>query len=131
MSYTTKRWNEVLSIVSGKNQKTVANPNGQYPIYGSGGVMGYADDYPRQLSGKAEVLIRGHRAGILGRICMDQCMVDVTDIPGVKIGDEAVLLGRQGDDCITAQELAESCGTIHYEIVTGAGRRAPRVYTND
>jgi len=93
--------------------------------------VGYADDYPRQLSGKAEVLIRGSRARILGRICMDQMMVDVTDIPDVALGDEVVLLGRQGAEEIHARELAQICGTIHYEIVTGAGRRAPRVYCNE
>jgi len=88
--------------------------------------VGYADGYPRALSNRASVLIRGQRARILGRICMDQMMVDVTDIPGVVLGDEAVLLGEQGDACIPASELADLIGTIHYEIVTNAGRRAPR-----
>ena len=73
--------------------------------------VGYADGYPRALSGRAEVLIHGHRAPVLGRVCMDMCMIDVTDVPHhVKSGDEVVLLGQQGDEIITAWDLADAAG---------------------
>jgi alanine racemase len=90
--------------------------------------IGYGDGYSRLLSNRAEVLVRGRRARIVGRICMDQCMVDVTHIPGVQVGDEVVLIGKQGDEEITADELAERMGTINYEVVTILGKRIPRIY---
>lgn len=90
--------------------------------------LGYADGYPRALSNVGEVLIGGKRAPIVGRVCMDQIMVDVSDVPGVACGDEAVLLGRQGDQVITADDIARRIGTINYEILTGVGKRVPRVY---
>jgi len=93
--------------------------------------VGYADGYPRALSGKGAVLIHGRRARILGRICMDQMMVDVSEIPDAKLGDEAVLLGEQDGIVLPAQELADACGTLHYEIVTNAGRRAPREFLHE
>jgi alanine racemase len=89
--------------------------------------IGYGDGYPRNLSNLAPVLIRGRRFTISGRICMDQVMVDVGDFK-VKIGDEAVLIGSQGRNKITAEELAGLSGTIPYEIVCGLGSRIPRVY---
>ena len=90
--------------------------------------VGYADGYPRALSGKAQVLIHGHRAPVLGRVCMDMCMIDVTDVPHhVKTGDEVVLLGQQGEENISAWELAEAAGTIPYEVLTGFSERIPRV----
>lgn len=89
--------------------------------------IGYADGYPRLLSGKAEVLIKGRRAKVLGRICMDQLMIDVTDIEGVREGDVVTLFGTDGDDRITADELATMIGTIGYEIVCGISPRVPRV----
>jgi len=89
--------------------------------------VGYADGYSRLLSGKAEVLLRGRRYPVVGNICMDQCMVDVGD-GKIAIGEEAVLLGRQGDEEISAGELAEKIGTIHYEIICMIGGRVPRVY---
>ena len=92
---------------------------------------GYADGYTRLLSGKAEVLIHGQRAKVAGNICMDQCMVDVTDIPDVKIGDEVVLFGSQGSQQILADELADKLGTINYEITCMVSRRVPRVYIKD
>lgn len=88
---------------------------------------GYADGYSRLLSDKAEVLICGKRAKIIGRVCMDQMMVDISDIPDAKCGDEAVLIGSQGDETITADELASLYGTIGYEIVCNVGMRVPRV----
>mgnify|MGYP002626148734 CR=1 FL=1 len=90
--------------------------------------IGYGDGYKRCLTGKADVLIGGMRCPQIGTICMDQMMVDVSDVPGVKIGDEAVLLGRQGSECITADELAEKADTISYEILLSFSDRVPRVY---
>ena len=93
--------------------------------------VGYADGYRRGLSGKGCVLVRGQRAPILGRVCMDQIMVDVTDIPGAQAGDEVVLLGRQGADCIDAEEMAAWLGTISYEVLCAPGKRVPRVYVHE
>jgi len=92
--------------------------------------LGYADGYSRHLSNKGEVLIRGRRAPVRGRVCMDQIMVDVTHIPGVEVGDEVVLIGRQGEEEITATEMADKVGTINYEITCGISKRVPRVYKN-
>lgn len=89
---------------------------------------GYADGYPRMLSGKASVLIHGKRAQILGRICMDQFMVDVTDIPDVSRGDEVTLLGRDQEEEITVEELSDLCGRFPYEFVCCVSKRVPRVY---
>ncbi|NMA65501.1 MAG: alanine racemase [Clostridiaceae bacterium] len=91
--------------------------------------IGYADGYSRLLTGKSHVLINGQFAPVIGSICMDQCMVDITDIEGdVTIGDEVVLIGRQGNNEITAEEIADLLGTIPYEIVCIIGKRIPRVY---
>ncbi|NTV91322.1 MAG: alanine racemase [Clostridiales bacterium] len=91
--------------------------------------IGYADGYTRLLSNKGEVLINGERAPIVGRICMDQCMADVTDLKSeVRVGDEAVLFGRQGACEIKVDELAALIGTIPYELVCLIGKRVPRVY---
>ena len=90
--------------------------------------VGYADGYPRALSGKASVLINAHRAPILGRVCMDMCMVDVTDLPfDVNPGDSVTLMGRSGDAVIDAWDLATWADTIPYEILTGFSERIPRV----
>lgn len=88
--------------------------------------VGYADGYPRMLSGKGYVLIKGRKAPILGRVCMDQFMVDVTDIEGVTRGDEVVLLGKQGDERITAEELGDLSGRFNYELVCDISKRVPR-----
>jgi alanine racemase len=90
--------------------------------------VGYGDGYPRLLSNRGEVLLHGRRAPIVGRVCMDMLLADATEIPGVETGDEAVLFGRQGDEVIGAEELAEAVGTIHYEITCGVGSRVPREY---
>lgn len=87
--------------------------------------VGYGDGYPRILSNRADVLVRGRRAPIIGRVCMDMLMADITDIPGVTPEDEVVLMGRQGDECITPDELAERAETIPYEIMLGF---LPRVF---
>ena len=93
--------------------------------------VGYGDGYVRSLSGKGDVLIHGKRAAILGRICMDQFMVDVTDIPDVQDDDEVTLLGSDGAECITMEELAEKSGGFHYEMICDIGKRIPRVYLKD
>jgi alanine racemase len=95
--------------------------------------VGYADGYPRRLSGRpgfgrAEVLVRGRRAPVAGTVCMDMCMVDVTDVPGAEIGDEVVLVGGQGIERIGADELAAKAGTIPYEILCGISGRVPRAH---
>ena len=90
--------------------------------------VGYADGYRRSLSGRFHVLIRGKRAPILGRICMDQMMVDVTDIPDVALNDRVVLVGRSGDEEITMEQMADALDTINYEVVCGISRRVPRLY---
>jgi alanine racemase len=92
--------------------------------------VGYADGYPRALSGSgAEVLVHGRRCAVLGRVTMDQIMVDVTEIADAQIGDEAVLIGRQGGEEITAAELAAKAGTIAWEIFTGVKTRVERFYS--
>ena len=90
--------------------------------------VGYADGVDRHLSNCGEVLIRGRRAPIMGRVCMNLCMADITDIPAVKVGDEAVLIGAQGEDAISADEVAARIGTINYEVVTRLPMHIPRVY---
>jgi len=93
--------------------------------------VGYADGYRRSLSGRFFVLIRGQRAPILGRVCMDQLMVDVTDIPGVETGDRVVLLGRDGSEVITAEDLSAAAGSFPYEQLCCIGHRVTRVYTKE
>ena len=93
--------------------------------------IGYADGYTRMLSGKAEALVKGRRVPVVGRICMDQCMIDVTGIEDVKVGDEVVLFGKQGEGFIHIDELAEKLDTINYEIVCMISRRVPRVYVRN
>jgi len=91
--------------------------------------IGYADGYTRLLTGKGQVLINGEMAPVVGKICMDQCMVDVTDLKGdVSVGDEVVLFGMQGDKEIRVEDIARRIGTINYEIVCIIGKRLPRVY---
>ena len=90
--------------------------------------VGYADGYRRSLSGKFHVLIRGKRAPILGRICMDQMMVDVTDIPGAALNDRVVLVGTDGDASITMEQIAAAADSFNYEFVCGISRRVPRIY---
>ncbi len=89
--------------------------------------VGYADGYSRLLSNRGEVLIHGKRAPVVGRVCMDLTLVDVTDLPEVNLGDEAVLLGEQGTERITAEELAEKTSTISYEIFCSVSARVPRI----
>ncbi|AGX44055.1 alanine racemase [Clostridium saccharobutylicum] len=90
--------------------------------------IGYADGYPRALSSKAKVLIHGSYAPIIGRVCMDQMMIDVTNIDNVEIEDEVTLVGQDGRNAISVEELADIAGSFNYEFVCGIGKRVPRVY---
>jgi alanine racemase len=92
--------------------------------------VGYADGYNRLFSNNADMLVRGRRVPVAGRVCMDLTMLDVTDIEGVEVGDEVVILGGQGDETITAAELSGRINTIPYEIITTLGCRARREYLN-
>ena len=90
--------------------------------------LGYADGYPRPYSAQAKVLVNGCVAPIAGNICMDQCMIDVTDVPDVKVGDEVIIMGTDGKNTILADDIAKATGTINYEIVCAFGQRLPKVY---
>ena len=90
--------------------------------------VGYADGYRRSLSGKFYVLIHGQKAPILGRICMDQMMVDVTHIPDVRVEDRVILVGTDGDETITVEQIAEAADSFNYEFICGISRRVPRIY---
>lgn len=90
--------------------------------------VGYADGYNRLLSNRGEVLVRGRRAPVVGRVSMDLVTIDVTDIDGAALGDEVVLLGRQGSDEVSVEELAAKLGTISYEVLCNVGARVPRRY---
>ncbi len=92
--------------------------------------IGYADGCPRLLSNKGELLVHGKRAKILGRVCMDQLMIDVTEIPETEVGDTVTLIGRDGNEEITADEIGALTGTIGYEIVCGISQRVPRIFIN-
>jgi alanine racemase len=89
--------------------------------------LGYADGYSRGLSNKGEAIVRGARVPVAGRVCMDMTMLDVTDVPGVAEGDEVVLIGEQGNERITADDIAARTGTIAYEVLCGISCRVPRV----
>ncbi len=93
--------------------------------------VGYADGYRRSLSGNFHVLIRGRRAPILGRVCMDQMMVDVTDIPGVAYGDTVTLIGSDGSETISMEAIGQAAGSFNYEFSCGISRRVPRYYVKN
>lgn len=93
--------------------------------------VGYGDGFPRRLSGKGYVIIRGIKVPIIGRICMDQFMVDVTDIADVAEGDEVILIGSDGNESITLEEIAGQSGMLNYELACIIGKRVPRVYVRD
>ena len=90
--------------------------------------IGYADGYSRSLSNKGEAIVRGIRVPIVGRVCMDMCMLDVTNVPDVHEGDDVVLIGSQGNERITADDIAAKTGTIAYEVLCGISDRVPRIY---
>ncbi|MEM6993046.1 MAG: alanine racemase [Myxococcota bacterium] len=89
--------------------------------------VGYGDGYPRAMSGKAQMLVRGHRCDVLGKITMDVCMLDVTDLPDVRAGERVTLMGRQGGDTIGVHELAAWADVIPYEVTCGISKRVPRL----
>ena len=91
--------------------------------------IGYADGYPRSMSNRAEMLLHGKRAPVIGRVCMDQLMLDVTDIPEACMGDIAVVAGSEGGESVTFDDMARWAGTINYEIICGISKRVPRVIT--
>ena len=93
--------------------------------------VGYGEGYPRGLSNKADVLVHGKRCRILGRICMDQFMIDLSDIDQVSEGDEVTLIGLDGSECITMEELGEISGRFNYEMACDFGKRIPRVFIKD
>ncbi len=90
--------------------------------------VGYGDGFRRSPRNWGEVLVRGERAKVVGRVTMDQSMLDVTDIQGVRPGDEVILIGEQGEDRITAEDVAERLGTINYEVVSAILARVPRLH---
>ena len=90
--------------------------------------LGYADGYPRPYSAYAKVIVNGVLCPIAGNICMDQCMVDVTNVPDVKVGDEVIVMGSDGKNTILADDIAKATGTINYEITCALGQRLPKVY---
>jgi alanine racemase len=93
--------------------------------------IGYADGYTRLLSGKGKVIVNGKYAPVIGRICMDQCMIDVTGIDGIKQGDEVILMGESEELSITADDLAQAIGSINYEIICMISKRVPRVFIKE
>ena len=93
--------------------------------------VGYADGYPRSLSNSGYVLIRGKKAPILGRVCMDQFMVDVTHIEGASFGDKVTLIGQDGNETITVEDLSNISGRFNYEFICDLGKRIPRVYVKN
>lgn len=90
--------------------------------------VGYADGYPRCLSNKGRVIVGGEFANIVGRVCMDQMMIDITDIPNVQVDDEVVLVGTQGDKTLSVEEVSEMADSFNYEFICGISRRVPRTY---
>lgn len=90
--------------------------------------LGYADGYPRPFSANAKVIVNGHICNVAGNICMDQFMVDVTDVPNVKVGDEIIVMGTDGVNTISAEDIANATGTINYEITCAFGQRLPKVF---
>jgi len=130
---------ELLPVLSWKARLTQVKtvPAGEYIGYGCSFrathpmrlavlPVGYYDGYDRRLSGRGYVLVRGRRAPVVGRICMNMMMADVTDLPDAALGEEAILIGRCGSESISADDLAALCGTINYEIVARLGRHVPR-----
>ena len=93
--------------------------------------MGYADGFPRGLSNRGEVLIRGHRCPVVGRVCMDQTMIRIPPGLPVEPGDEVVIIGEQDGERITASEVAVHLGTINYEVLCAISKRVPRLYRKD
>ena len=125
-------WKTVVSMVKTVNRGEYIGYGLTYRADGDKKIAtlptGYADGYSRLLSNSGCVLIKGKRAPIVGRVCMDQMTVDVTDIPDVQMGDVVTLIGRDSDEIITADDIAQIIGTISYEIVCGISKRVQRIY---
>ena len=90
--------------------------------------LGYADGLPRPYSQKGRVIVNGHYAPVAGTICMDQFMIDLTDVPGVELGDEVIIMGQSGNLSISAEDIADATNTINYEVLCAFGQRLPKVY---
>jgi len=118
----------VKSIKTGETVSYGRTFQAAYPTRVATVPIGYADGLRRALSNQGEMLIHGKRTTMIGRVCMDQTMLEVTKIPGVQVGDVVTILGKDGHDQITATEMAEWLRTINYEVVCGISRRVPRVY---
>ena len=125
-------WKSVVSFVKNLPSGVAVGYGGTYVTDKETTVatipVGYADGYPRSLSNKGEVIIKGKKAPIIGRVCMDQFMVDVTNIPDVKMGDEVTLMGKDNGEEISCEEISEKAGSFNYEFVCDIGKRVPRVY---
>ncbi|MBN2096062.1 alanine racemase [Candidatus Peregrinibacteria bacterium] len=125
-------WKTVVAQVKEVKQGALIGYGCTYEMPHSGRIaiipVGYYDGFVRLLSNRGAVLIRGKKAPVIGRVCMNMIMVDITDIPGVKLEDEVVLLGCQGKEHITAEEIAEQSQTINYEVTTRINERIPRIY---
>lgn len=93
--------------------------------------IGYADGLPRRLSGDLAFLLHGKRVPVVGRVCMDMCMIDITEAPEARVGDTVTVIGREGGEAVTWDDWADKLGTISYELVCGVGKRVPRVYLRD
>ena len=123
-------WKTVVAQVKEVNQGALVGYGCSYEMPRAGRLavlpVGYYDGYVRLLSNKGQVLIRGKRAPVIGRVCMNMIMVDITHIPGVSLEDEVVLIGRQGDEEITAEKVAELSQTINYEVTTRINERISR-----
>jgi len=118
----------VKSIKTGESVSYGRTFQAAYPTRVATIPIGYADGLRRALSNQGEMLIHGKRSAIIGRICMDQTMLEVTKIPGVQVGDVVTILGKDGYEQITAIDMAEWIDTISYEVVCGISKRVPRVY---
>jgi alanine racemase len=118
----------INSIKTGESVSYGRTFQAAYPTRVATVPVGYADGLRRALSNRGEMLIHGRRSTIIGRVCMDQTMLEVTKIPGVQVGDVVTILGKDGYEQITAIEMADWLETISYEVVCGISKRVPRVY---
>jgi len=132
-TYPVMSWHSVVSMVKeigpGQTVSYGRTFMAHRPMRVATVAVGYADGYHRAYSSRGSVLIRGKAAPILGRVCMDQCIVDVSDIPGAAMGDTVTLVGRDGDAQITFDDLAQLADTVNYELVCLVGKRVDRVYS--
>lgn len=127
----TSRVTHVKEIAPGDTVSYGRTFTAERPLRVATVACGYGDGYHRAASGRAEVIIRGRRARVIGRICMDQMMADVTDIPDTALGDEVILMGESGGETITAEDIASWAGTISYEVLLAATGRVPRVWLHE